>query len=235
MKVAAEFKKDCLSADTHFRQFINKVNVQFQELTVVQESTYNENDLEILLASNNVSPSNKNQGKCETIHTTTSSFVHEVKLQPQSTARNMQFVETQQQPTTTHVKIQNEPIYVESYELDSDNIQETSGLEETLEEYQTVTEESSQAQVVYISLDNKDEYPFTEQAQSSSNVEKKIVEKSQEIEEKPETIKIDDNRHYCNQCNKSFSTKTNLFRHLATHGEFFSCFLCFFLNFFFFK
>lgn len=211
MKIATEFKKESHTADSHFRQFIEKVNVQFQELTVVNEATNNESALQLLLEAGSVSSTKQEQEK-------DASAIHGVKLQPQSTKKEIKFTDVGQQ--LQQVKIQNEEIYVESYDLvDADHIQESEELEETIEEYQTVAES---AQVVYISLESKGEYPFVEQSQNASSVKIPSNKESQQKDqhtEKNATKKTDGNQHYCNQCNKSFSTKTNLFRHVATHGK----------------
>lgn len=211
MKIASEFKKESHIADSHFRQFIEKVHVQFQELTIVNEAQNNESDFEMLIAADSVSSTKQESEKSESAANTTNSFVHAVKLQPQSTKKDTRFTQQPQQ-----VKI-NEEIYVESYDLvDADHIQEAEELEETIEEYQTVAESP---QVVYISLDNKAEYPFAEQSQNASNVEENSSKECQpKNQQNDETHKSEGNQHYCSQCKKSFSTKTNLFRHVATHG-----------------
>uniref|UniRef100_A0A336LR47 CSON011307 protein n=1 Tax=Culicoides sonorensis TaxID=179676 RepID=A0A336LR47_CULSO len=216
LKVADDFKKESNIADTHFRQFIQKVNEQFQELTVIKNKSTKDSDLEQFLDSTS-SSTKKDQ---ESVFQSTSSFINGVQLRPQSTVKEIKLqkcFEEKNKPHQPSIKIQNEQIYVESYELDD--------IEETLEEYQTVVEEP---QVVYISLDEKKEYPIIDkpsntQTEEKNNEKEKINHFNNETNLKSIIVKeetfprVSETNHYCQKCEKQFSTKTNLLRHIATH------------------
>ncbi|XP_063706654.1 zinc finger protein 184-like [Culicoides brevitarsis] len=189
LKVAFDFKKESHSADTNFRQFIAKVNAQFQELTIINETSTNDSDLELLVTANSVSAAKPEKSQSQ-------SFVQGVRLQPQST--NLPTTVVHQVPAQEAPK---EEIY--SFDMVEDEQEAEEIEEETIEEYHTVAESP---QVVYIAIDNQN---FNEQQNSV---------KEQKTNENPvKPPKEAGKEHYCSQCDKSFSTKTNLFRHVATH------------------
>lgn len=166
------------------------------------------------------------------------SFMRGVKIQPQSTAKTLMSV-PQIVEEVHHTQIPEEQSVVdqhiakiEVYDDDDEHDHEEEQIEETLEEYQTTMGQPMAdytQRVVYISLGEKNEFSFEEapegtiiesqeqnpeqsRVQTRSNTTKNT---SQESENGDKSIKS----HFCTQCNKGFSTKTNLWRHTATHGK----------------
>ena len=203
LKIANGFRTTCINSDKQLRDFIGAVKHQWIQQTIQEPETYE--DEELLLNDS------ESGDKCETRHF--NDIHHQSNVQLINIVHDEEHSGEQADENTKGqqvflLKIQNESQSQEH--SDSRNDSENTNTNEGFVEFQE------------------------HQAETQSKIENSTIsthEYSDEVYEKSENHNLAGPKlkgFHCDKCDKYFSTKTNLYRHINTHDgtKPYTCSLC---------
>lgn len=187
LKLAFEFRKQSESSAAHLRTFISKVNKQFTQVTTSKDND-NDDELDIEEYLFEGEFGDHSQDESNEQQTITKLKVLDVEI-----ADNVGKIKAE--------NVEHEAIEEVIFEQNEDEIADSNSNEE-VEQMEEVVMDAE----VYEEEHLLDEVYLEEQEQVFSNTPTKKRGKKEFM-----------NLHYCRRCNKDFSTKTNLLRHIQTH------------------
>lgn len=188
LKLSFEFRKQSESSAAHLRSFISKVNKQFTQVTLVRENDNNDEEVDMEEYLFDGEFGEHLQDESTELQTITKIKELDVEITENVHKIKCENVESE---TIEEVIFENN----EDEMADSNSNEEVEQMEEVVDN-EVYEEEEHLLDEVYLE----------EQEQAFSNAPSKKRGKKEFM-----TL------HYCRRCNKDFSTKTNLLRHIQTH------------------
>lgn len=244
LKIAHEFKKQSMTSVKYLQNFIQKINKEFQQSVPVYEEEDDEEleQFELTDSPNkssdssiskikiqeclNIENSDKDERQEEEVIT-----YHEIKRQDETEAvqimTNLNFSVVQNDSEEPEVYQKTETAVYDILEVEDDNNSESGEIEQQqfihspkasmdMETNQLFYLNLKEDNLELIAKSNKSEPSGDEEtARSSSMRKQKRVSKFQEHVRLYAESSGD--LHKCTKCNKNFSTRTNLYRHLQSH------------------
>lgn len=230
LKVAYEFKRQSESSDQHLRSFILEVNSRFSKVTAA-DGTTEEEELQMLLEGDYQPERPQEKHKERKIDANPQAST-ETKPKPKAKPKIAPIMVPSEPPIVIKSDVQSDEEEQANDENDETIIDDDGRMfEEILYDDCTADDDAEDTNGIDDSIyhmdtqrneNGKDEY-FDEEHLVDPNSDQKVgIRKQRRMKIEPGTA------HICVMCNKDFSTKTNLMRHMLTHDgkKPFMCTIC---------
>lgn len=229
MKISCEFKKQCELTDKHFRDFLSHINTQFLQDVPINSDYLDDDEADIhLLTEEDYDNLEKERLKGENNaqnDTHDEIVIIEQKDEYDLDLDSEQQAEHQQDNDNAMDGIEilgiedDEEQGNEEQEDEEDEVDEENEDEENSQTGITADEESTD--VIYVNLNNDLKIEDIVDSEISTTVVHHLEIKNTATKTPKKTDNFDNNRNFdnnfCQKCDKKFSSKQNLLRHMQTH------------------
>lgn len=243
LKIAFEFKRQSLSSEKYLQNFIQKITSDFQKSVPV----YAEDDddvleqIEIIDTTESQKTSSSNEFQEQSITNTENERLNsqeedqqlsyqEVKRQNENEAvqimTNLNFTINPIEPESSEIYQKSEQMY-DILEVDDDNSVESEEIAHLTLEQKSSMDMEDEDQFIYLNLKDNNLELIAKPSKSESpedsktDIFKGTIRRQKRMAQFEENVRMyaqsSGDSHICTKCNKNFSTRTNLYRHLQSH------------------